>query len=172
MLTEVSGIFSRLTTITSFMRRDSIKAKGYFRRIKGIFNLWNEKPLEGYPTNSSIEIDRLEEIVDSFSDSVDRLQALRIQLDTVLDTIRTYVGIQQQNISVEEQRDTKKLLARMINLQEVLHKLEILIVAFYITEMGRLVFDAVAHDMVDILTVAFIPIALLLAIGIRRLLHG
>ena len=172
MLTEVSGIFSRLTTITSSMRRDSIKAKGYFRRIKGIFNLWNEKPLEGYPTNSSIEIDRLEEIVDSFSDSVDRLQALRIQLDTVLDTIRTYVGIQQQNISVEEQRDTKKLLARMVNLQEVLHKLEILIVAFYITEMGRLVFDAVAHDMVDILTVAFIPIALLLAIGIRRLLHG
>ncbi len=171
MLTEVSGIFSRLTTITGSVKRDHIAVKRYLHRIESQFNTWNEKPVTGYPTNSSVETRRFEEMVNFFGDNVDRLEALRTQLDTLLDTIRTYVGIQQQNVSVEEQRDTKKLVARMVTLQEVLHKLEILIVAFYITEMGRLVFEAVAHDMVDVLTVAFIPIALLLAIGIRRLLH-
>jgi uncharacterized membrane-anchored protein len=153
------------------MRRDHITARSYLYRIKEIFNLWNEKPVMNYPCNSSVETGRFEGIVNCFSDNVDRLQALRIQLDTVLDTIRTYVGIQQQNVSVDEQRDTKKLLSRMVNLQEVLHKLEILIVAFYITEMGRLVFETIAHDIANILTIAFIPGALLLAIGIRKLLH-
>jgi len=171
MLTEVSGIFSRLTTITSSMRRDHILARSYLRGIRGIFNSWDEKPVINYPTNSSVEISRFEGMVDSFGDNVDRLEALRIQLDTLLDMIRTHVGIQQQNVSVDEQRDTKKLLARMVNLQEVLHKLEIFVVAFYITEMARLVFETIAHDIVNILTVVFIPVALLLAIGIRKLLH-
>ncbi|MGC8961733.1 MAG: hypothetical protein ACP5K1_04730 [Candidatus Bathyarchaeia archaeon] len=56
--------------------------------------------------------------------------------------------------------------------QEALHKLEIIVAAFYITEMGRLVFETVAHDMVALLTAIFIPIALLLAIGMGKLLHG
>ena len=171
MLTEVSGLFSRLTTILSSMRRDRIMARSHLQRMQSILTRWNEKPLITYPTTSSLEIDQAKTMVTIFSDSVERLQALRIQLDTVLDTIRTYVGIQQQNVSVEEQRDTKKLLSRMVNLQEILHKLEILIVAFYITEMGRLVFEAIAHNYRDILTVAFIPIALLISVGIRRMLH-
>jgi len=171
MLTEVSGIFARLTTITGSMRRDYVTARSHANRIRGIFNSWTEKRVVNYPTNSSVEISRVEQIVSTFKDNADRLRALRTQLDTVLETIRTYVGIQQQNITVEEQRDTKRLLARMVDLQETLHKLEILIVAFYITEMGRLVFETAAHNMVNILTVAFIPIALLMAIAIRRLVH-
>jgi len=171
MLTEVSGIFSRLTTITGSMRRDYIVARRRLRDIREIFSLWGEKPILNYTSNIAIELTRCENVVNTFSDSVDRLEALRSQLNTVLDAIKTYVGIKQQNISLEEQRSMKTLLARMVNLQEVLHKFEILIVAFYITEMGRLVFEMIAREIANVLTVSFIPIALILAVGIRRLLH-
>lgn len=59
----------------------------------------------------------------------------------------------------------------MVSLQEILHKLEVLIIAFYITEMGKPVFEAIAHEKAGILTVAFIPLALALAVAIIRLLH-
>jgi len=56
-------------------------------------------------------------------------------------------------------------------LQEILHKLEVLIIASYIIEMGKLVFEAFAHEKAGILTVAFIPLALAISMAIRRLLH-
>ncbi|RLG51743.1 MAG: hypothetical protein DRN99_08275, partial [Thermoproteota archaeon] len=92
-------------------------------------------------------------------------------LNTVLDAVRTYLGIQEEKLSMEEQASSKSLLERLVRLQEVLHKLEVLIVAFYITEMGRLVFEALAHEMVNVLTALFIPVALILAILVSRMLH-
>lgn len=60
-----------------------------------------------------------------------------------------------------------------MNLQELLHKMEILIVAVYMTEMARIVFEALIHEyaLANILTALFIPIALVIAILIGRLLH-
>lgn len=62
------------------------------------------------------------------------MDALRIQLNTILDAVRTYLGIQQQRLSIEEQASSKDQLIRLVNLQEILHKLEILIVAVYCIE--------------------------------------
>jgi len=171
VLREVTTLFSSLSILVSTMRRDYIKAQSLLRSIETLFKTWNEEDFPGYPSNSSMELDEYRELIAPFEDYIKRVDALRVQLNTVLDAVRTYLGIQGQRMSVEEQASSKALLSRLVKLQEVLHKLEILIVAFYITEMGRLVFEAVAHEMAGVLTVAFIPIALLTSIGIRRILH-
>lgn len=64
-----------------------------------------------------------------------------------LDAVKSYVGLKQQSISLEERRSVKSLLACMVSLQGVLHKLEILVVAFYITEVERLLFETVSREM-------------------------
>lgn len=63
------------------------------------------------------------------------------------------------------------MLARLVTLQEIPHGLKVFIITFYIIEMGRLDFEAAAHEAVSILTVIFIPIALLMPMIIRRLLY-
>ena len=171
VLREVTTLFSSLSVLVGAMRRDYVKAQSLLRNAVSLFKTWNEKPLNYYPTNSLMEIDSYEDLIAPFKDFISRVDALRTQLNTVLDTVRTYLGIQEQKLSIEEQASSKDLLARLVSLQEVLHKLEILIVAFYITEMGRLIFDVIAHEISGILTIAFIPIALFMSVAILRLLH-
>ncbi|MCJ7506045.1 hypothetical protein MUP05_06205 [Candidatus Bathyarchaeota archaeon] len=58
-----------------------------------------------------------------------------------------------------------------MNLQEILHKLEVLVLTFYLTEMARIVFETTLHESATLLTAAFIPFALLTSILISRSLH-
>jgi len=171
VLREVITLFSNLSILSSTMRRDYVKAGVLLRRAKRMFRAWNEEALAQYPTNSLIEMGIYEEMISPFKDFINRVDALRIQLNTILDAVRTYLGIQQQRLSIEEQASSKDQLIRLVNLQEILHKLEILIVAVYITEMARIVFEVLVHEMANLLTALFIPLALLTAIGISRILH-
>ena len=171
ILTEVTILFSRLAVAASAMRRDYVKAEGLLRDLRSLFKRWNERSLGNRPTNSVMEVDTYERLVAPFKDFVDRVDALRVQLNTVLDAVRTYLSIQQQSLSLEEQKSSKEQLIRLVNLQELLHKLEILVVAVYMTEMARIVFEALWHEIANLLTALFIPIALLGAIFIGRLLH-
>jgi len=171
VLREVTTLFSNLSILASVMRRDYVKAQSLLRRITSLYESLSEAPLGHYPTNSSVETSYYESLVAPFKDFIERVNALRVQLDTVLNAVRTYLGIQRQKLGIEEQASSRDLLARLVSLQEILHKLEILIVAFYITEMGKLVFEAVAPRESGILTVAFIPLALLISTAIQRLLH-
>jgi hypothetical protein len=171
VLNEVSGIFSNLTVLAAAMRRDSIKAGGFLRNIQRLLNSWDETKFIGFPLNARMEYDDYERKTRVFDDYLNRVEFVTSRASMVLDTVRTFIGIQQQKMSVEEQRYSRGLLDRMVNLQEILHKLEILIVAFYITEMGRIVFEYAAPERVHLFTVMFIPAALILAIGIRKLLH-
>jgi len=171
MLTEVTILFSRLSVAASAMTRDYVLAGSHLRDMRSLFKKWNEGISGDYPTNSAVEMDTYERLVAPFKDFVDRVDALRVQLNTILDAVRTYLGIQQESLSIEEQKSSKNQLVRLVNLQEILHKLEMLIVAVYLTEMAKIVFDAVERETADIRTALFIPVALVLSIIIGRLLH-
>lgn len=171
-LTEVTTLFSRLSILAGSMRRDDVKAQVLLRGVRSLLTRWNEEPMGPEPTNSVVEADAYESLIAPLEDYIARVDAIRAQLNTVLEAVRTYLEIQGQRTSVEEQKSSKEQLIRLVNLQEILHKLEILIVAVYITEMARIVFEAVAHERALVLTAAFIPVALGLAVLVARLLHG
>jgi hypothetical protein len=170
-LKVITGRFSTLSMLAGAVRRDNIVVGHQLDEVEGLLQRWNESEVEGYPTIFSVEMMHYRALSKPFKDFADRIESLRGELGTVLDTVRTYLSVEQQKLSVEEQKSSKDLLVRLVNLQEILHKLEILVVAFYMTEMASLVFQALAHDIALVLTAAFIPLALLVAVGISRLLH-
>ena len=169
-LKEITIQFSRLSTLTNSMRRDNVKAKALIRSAKRLLSVWNEKTIEELPLTSSVELDELEDLVMPFSDFIERTEALTMQFNTVLDSVRTYLGIQQQKLSLAEQSSSREQLVQLVNLQETLHKLEVLVVAFYLTEMARIVFEVVLSESANLLTVLFIPVALLASSLISRML--
>lgn len=171
ILKETTIQFSRLSTMASSMRRDYVKAQGLLRGMRALLKKWNERPMDDSITNSSAEMDDLENLMTPFRDFTERTEALMTQLSTVLDSVRTYLGIQQQKMSIMEQTSSKEQLVRLVNLQEILHKLEVLIVAVYLTEMARIVFETLLHESANLATTAFIPVALLTSVFISRILH-
>lgn len=175
ILKEITIQFSRLSTLSNTMRRDRVKAQVIIRKTKDLLKRWNERPFDDNVTNSTSTIDFLEGLTAPFADFIERIEALTAQFNTVLDSVRTYLGIRQQKMSLTEQTSSKEQLVQLVNLQETLHKLEVLIVAFYLTEMARIVFDSLLSPellSVDLLTAAFIPVALLLSVLLSRMLHG
>jgi len=171
VLKEITVLFSRLSTASNSMRRDYIKAKGIFREMSNLLAGWSERSVDDYITNSSAEMHYVKDLMVPFRDFAQRTEALMAQLNTVLDSVRTYLGIQQHKLSIAEQTSSKEQLIRLVNLQETLHKLEILIVAVYLTEMARIVFETLLHESAGFLTVAFIPVALLISLFLGRILH-
>jgi hypothetical protein len=171
ILKEITIQFSRISTMVSSMRRDYVKARSLLRSLRSLVKRWREEPMEGVVGISSYEMERFEEMIAPFSDFIVRAEAMMSQLNTVLDSVRTYLGIQQQKISIAEQASSKEQLIRLVNLQEILHKLEVLIVTVYLTEMGSIVFETLFHEWAKLLTMIFIPIALFTSILLIRILH-
>jgi hypothetical protein len=169
-LKEITIQFSRISTLTNSMRRDQIKAKVQIRNVNKLLKSWNEKAFLGFLTNSTVILDDLEDIIAPLNDFIERTEALTAQFSTVLDSVRTYLGIQQQKLSLTEQTSSREQLVQLVNLQETLHKLEILVVAFYLTEVARIVFEVILSESANLLTVLFIPIALLASLLISRML--
>jgi uncharacterized membrane protein len=135
-----------------------------------MFRKFNERTYKDYPTNLDSEIRKYNKITKSFDNYITRSEALKARLSTVMENVRTYLSIQQQKLTLEEQKSSKEQLVRLVNLQEIFHKVEIFILAVYMTEMAKIIFEALTQDAA-LLTAIFIPLALILAIGISRLLH-
>jgi len=160
-----------ISTMISTMQINHIEAKSTISKVESLFKKLNEKSFEDYPTNSEMEIEAYKRIVKPFENYIVRSEALKTRLGTVMEEVRTYLSLQQQKITLEEQKASKEQLVRLVNLQEILHKLEILVVAFYLTEMARIVFETLIHESADLLTVGFIPFSLLISILLSRMLH-
>jgi len=171
ILKEITIQFSRLSTLSSTMTRDRVKIDAIFRSLKGLLRGLNETPYKNYMTITSATTEELEGVIEPFGVFIDRAEAIQSQLSTVLDSVRTYLGIQQQKMSILEQTSSREQLVRLVNLQEILHKLEILVVAFYLTEMARIVLETISPENAGLLTAAFIPFALLISILIGKALN-
>jgi hypothetical protein len=107
----------------------------------------------------------------TYEDYLVRSESLKARLGTVMDSVRTYLSIQQQKLALEEQKASKEQLVRLVGLQEIFHKVEIFILAVYMTEMARIIFDVVAGGESGLLTAIFIPVALVVAVGVSHILH-
>jgi len=99
--------FSRLSTLASSIRRDQVKVEGLDRSLNNLLKKWNEKPMDYHQTTSLVEIEHFENLKAKFRDFLERVEALMAQLDILLDSVRTYLGIKQQKLSIIEQLQVK-----------------------------------------------------------------
>lgn len=100
-LSEVMDRFSTLSIMSGLLKRDQIIARTYIEENKNILSRWGEISLAGYSTNTLMETIDYNSTLQPFEDFVDRTQALRTELETVSDMVRTYLGIRQQEQSSE-----------------------------------------------------------------------
>jgi hypothetical protein len=109
-LSEVMDRFSTLSILSGLLKRDQINARTYIEENKNLLNRWGEISLAGYPTNTLMETIDYNSTLQPFKDFVDRTQALRTQLETVSDMVRTYLDIRQQEQSAEMLKQQVRML--------------------------------------------------------------
>ena len=160
-----------LSAMIAAMRGNLIEAQLIISRIEDLFRRLNERSFNEEPTSLDGEIRAYNRIPKTYEDYLVRSEALKARLGTVLDSVRTYLSIQQQKLTLEEQKASKEQLVRLVGLQEIFHKVEIFILAVYMTEMARIIFEVVAEHEATLFTAIFIPVALVMAVGVTRLLH-
>jgi uncharacterized protein YjaG (DUF416 family) len=98
------------------MRRNRVKAENLHRRLLNLLGAWDERPIEGRFTNTMVLIREFENMMAPFRDFIERTGALMAQINTILDSVRTYLGIKQQKISISESVSSKEQLIRRVNL--------------------------------------------------------
>lgn len=123
--------YSSLSMLASAIRRDSASADAYVAQIRSMLSRWNEKVFEGYPTNASTEMLLCEEKTKPFRNFLERAEALRAQLKTVLDSLQTFVGFAQQK-TAERQANTLKLLTWVMAVFTIILVLIEVLTAFHI----------------------------------------
>jgi len=160
-----------LSAMISSMRGNLIEAQSIISRIEGVFRRLNERSYNEEPKALEGEARKYNMIPKTYEDYLVRSEALKARLGTVMDSVRTYLSIQQQKLTLEEQKASKEQLVRLVGLQEIFHKIEIFILAVYMTEMARIIFEVVAESEATLLTAIFIPVALVVAVVVSRLLH-
>lgn len=162
---------STTSAMITNMQVNYTESKSIIFEVENLFKRLNERDFEDYPLNSDQEIRTYNKIIKTFENYIVRSEALKTRLSMIREEVRTYLSLQQQKIALDEQKASKEQLIRLVSLQEILHKLEILIVAFYLTEMARIAFESLIQESANLLTAAFIPIALVISIIISRILH-
>lgn len=109
-LADVMDRSSALSIMSSLIVRDQITARTCVDENESMLNRWSERNLEGYSTNTTMEAIEYNSMMRPFNGFIDRTQALRTRLETVSDTIRTYLGIQQQEQNAEILKQQVKML--------------------------------------------------------------
>jgi|GEM_PF-2708426 len=132
-LSDVMERFSTLSILSGLIKRDQITAKTYVEENKNLLSRWSETSFEGYPTNTLMETIEYNSISKPFEDFVGRTEALRIQLETVSDMIRTYLSIRQQEQSSETLKQQVKILHAIEKHERLLKGLTWVVALFTIT---------------------------------------
>lgn len=132
-LSEVMDRFSTLSIMSGLLKRDQITARTYIEENINLLNRWGEIDLVGYPTNTLMETIDYNSTLQPFEDFVDRTQALRTQLETVSDMVRTYLGIRQQEQSSEMLKQQVRMLHTIEGHEKILKFLTYWVVLLTVT---------------------------------------
>jgi hypothetical protein len=140
-LSDVLERFSSLSVLSGSVKRDQVMAQSCAEENANLVSQWSEINLKGYPTNTFVETAEYTNMLRPFEDFVGRTEALRNQLETVSDMIRTYLGILQQEQSSEILKQQVKMLHSIEGHERLLKFLTWAVVIFTIAlvalEVGR-----------------------------------
>jgi len=161
---------STTMAILSSLQSSHVEAKEAYSELQHHLSQLNTTRVGVYPTIEEWENQRSSKTLWKFEKTITSTIGLDQRLEALMEKIRVYLSLQQHRLSLEEQKASREEITRLVKLQEALHKLEVIIVAVYILEMARILFEAFAHEHANVLSVVFMPVALLLSMFINRIL--
>lgn len=164
-LHELSAGFAKLATLnTQFQHRFSA-AITYKDILRTAFQAWREQPLDNYLPLSAPILRSSTTISGDYGQLLARVERVRKQKADVINILRTKIDLLERDQSMALQRNMHETAKSQMTMQVTIEGLYIFIVAFYLTELARIVFEALEERGIietspSLLAAFFIPVAL------------
>jgi len=164
-LHELSAGFAQLATLNNEFQRHFSDAVNYKDILKTAFRAWREQPLANYLPLSAPVLRSSLAISGDYGQLLARVERVRKQKSDVINILRTKIDLLERDQSMTLQRNMHETAKSQMTMQVTIEGLYIFIVAFYLTELARIVFEALKERGVietspSLLAAFFIPVAL------------
>ncbi|MFQ6050974.1 MAG: DUF3422 family protein [Candidatus Hydrothermarchaeota archaeon] len=164
---EISNSFSEIAGITEEVNHHYLDATSHRDSLKSIFEEWNESTIDNLPLISSSILSKVRDIERDYERLYNRIDGIRKEMEDTINILRTKIDLIQQKQSFDLQKSMHVTTQTQLDLQKAVKGVYVFLVAFYFTELARIVFEAmeargIIHIAPSIPTALFIPVALFL----------
>ncbi len=137
--------------------------------MQNLLQNWREEPLEGYTSLSAPLLRGWISIRNDYQRFMQRVEEIRDEISDIITLLNMKINLLVQEQSYQLQQSTHETQETQMHMQRTIEGLYVIFAAFYLTELGHFVFNAleeqgIVHISSTILTVMFIPVALLIGL--------
>lgn len=165
-LNDLTAGFTELAKMTEEFNRHFADAVIYKDVLRTIFADFREKPLEGFAPLSAPILRSTTGISADYARLISRIDSVRKQKSGIISILRTKIDLIQRDQSFALQCSMHETTKAQMSMQQTIEGLYVFIVAFYLTELARIVFESLKERgwvsySSNTMAAAFIPIAIL-----------
>jgi len=161
----LSAGFAQLATLNDEFQRHFSAAVTYKDILKTAFQAWREQALDGFLPLSAPVLRSSASIAGDYGQLLARVERVRRQKADIINILGTKIDLLERDQSMALQRSMNETAQSQMAMQMTIEGLYIFIVAFYLTELARIVFEALKEQGIvkaspNLLAALFIPVAI------------
>ncbi len=165
-LNQLTADFAELAKLAEESNRQFADTSTYKAAIHEVFSDFLEEPIENYAPLSTPVLRSTDKISSDHMNLLNRIDRSGKQKTSIISIIRTKIDLLQREQSFALQYSMNETSKAQMAMQQSVEGLYVFIVAFYLTELARIIFEAlesrgIIHYSPNILAAYFIPVALL-----------
>lgn len=139
--------------------------------LQNLLQDWKEEPVEGYTPLSAPLVRGWISIRNDYQRFMARVEEIRDEISDIIAVLNMKISLIAQEQSYQLQQEMHETQTTQMHMQRTIEGLYVVFAAFYLTELGHFVFEAlevqgIVHISATVLTVAFIPVALLIGLAL------
>lgn len=164
-LHQLSAGFAQLASLNDEFQQHFSAAVTYKDILRAAFQAWREKALDDFLPLSAPILRSSASIAGDYAQLLARVERVRRQKADIINILRTKIDLLERDASMALQRTMNNTVQTQMKMQMSIEGLYIFIVAFYLTELARIVFQALKEQGIvktspDLLAALFIPVAI------------
>lgn len=164
-LHRLSAGFAQLATLNDEFQRNFSSAVTYKDILRTAYKAWREQAIDGYLPLSAPVLRSSTAIAGDYGQLLARVERVRRQKADMINILGTKIDLLERDQSMALQRSMNETTKSQMAMQTTIEGLYIFIVAFYLTELARIVFEALKEQGIlktspNLLAALFIPFAI------------
>jgi uncharacterized membrane-anchored protein len=168
-LYELMAILAETADISEEFRHILADAVIHGESLQNLLQNLRERDVKGYTSISTPLLRAWISIKNDYSRFVTRIEEIKDEISDIIAVLNMKINLMTQEQSYQLQRSMHETQIAQMRMQRTVESLYVVFAAFYLTELGHFIFEAleaqgIAPFSSTILTVLFIPLALLLAL--------
>ncbi|MEM2925151.1 MAG: DUF3422 family protein [Methanocellales archaeon] len=168
-LIELMARLANTANISEEFRHLLAEAVLYGESLQNLLQSWKGEPVEGYSLISTPLLRGWISIKNDYQRFVERVKEIRDEISDIIAILNMRINLTAQEQSYKLLQGMHETQKTQMNLQRTMEGLYVVFAAFYLTELGHFIFEAlevqgIVHIPSAVLTVLFIPVALLIGL--------